>query len=154
MVRPLNDAVGSLAPALDRVSVMTRYGVTQSIVMVVSCTLLTLVWGANGAAISAGLTVIVGFAIFYRYLLKDTVDVDYRGIFAVPLTAALIGAVASLATRWVWTPDGRLAVIIYKGVVFSVTFAVVMLILGRKALVLRAQRLIGAALGRGQSSSE
>jgi PST family polysaccharide transporter len=77
MVRPLNDAVGSLAPTLGRVEVMRWYGIIQSVVMVITCTALTLLWGAHGAAISAGITVVVGFAIFAVTLLRPAVDIDY-----------------------------------------------------------------------------
>ncbi len=153
MVRPLNDAVGSLAPALKRVHVMTRYGIVQSVVMVVTCTALTLLWGANGAAISAGITVIVGFAIFCRDLLKDSVDVDYRGIFGLPLAAVAVSAAITLVMGWLWTPEMRLAAIVYKGGMFSLVFVAVLLVLGRNTLLARAQRLIHAALGRGEPSS-
>jgi O-antigen/teichoic acid export membrane protein len=148
MVRPLNDAVGSLAPTLGRVEVVKRYGIVQSVVMVISCTALTLLWGANGAAISAGITVVVGFAIFAVTLLRPAVDIDYVGIFAPPLISVALGTGATIGASMVWLPDGALLALLYKGAIFSAVFGLCLLVVGRQALIRRITRIYGALIGK------
>lgn len=148
MVRPLNDAVGSLATIVGRNDILRRYGIIQAVVMVISCTVLTLVWGAYGAAISAGLTVVIALAFLIQKLLIPTVDINYRAIFAPPLLSVIVGAVVALGAPLIWKPEGLLAAMLYKGAIFSIIFALMLLVVGREAMIMRVQRIYGALVGR------
>jgi O-antigen/teichoic acid export membrane protein len=144
MVRPLNDSLGALAPTLNRVHVIARYGIIQSAVMVIACSLLTWIWGAYGAAISAGLTVVVGFVVLYYYLLRGTVDIDYLATFGPPVTASVLGAAAAVAGFLMWTPASLPVTILYKGAIFSLVFGLCLMLLGRQSLLRRMRRLRSA----------
>jgi peptidoglycan biosynthesis protein MviN/MurJ (putative lipid II flippase) len=124
----------------------------QSAVMLILGTLFTLLWGANGAALSAGLTVVVGFYLLYHGLLRDTVDVNYAHILLPPLLAAGLAAGAVYLALRLFTPPERLALMIYKGIVFSLTYGVVMIIVARDKLFGLAERLYQATFGTGQQS--
>jgi len=140
LFRPLNDSVGGLAMALGKPKVQMWYGVMQSVAMLTVCTVLTLLWGANGAAISAGVVVIAGFALFYATLLRPHVDVDYAGIFGVPVLgmilagAALVGAGALL-------PESTkpLPAFLLKGLAFGLVYLGVLWLLRRQDLIEKAR---------------
>ena len=150
MVRPLNDSIGALAPTLGRFDVDMRFGIVESVVMLVSCTALTLLWGANGAALSAGLTVVVGFYIFYRSLLRPYVDVNYRAIFVPPLLALALGTGVALLAMKVYAPPELWGTLFYKGAIFSGVYGAALLALGRQNLISRLRRLYSVTLGAGR----
>lgn len=154
LFRPLSDSTGGLAAVLDRVKVVRKFGIVMSVVMLVSCTLLTLLWGANGAALSAGLTILIGFYILWRGLVKPFVDIDYRGIFGPPIAGALLGSLlAWLAMQW-RQPVGRIPLMLYKGGIFSIIYALTLLALSRDKLFARLNRLWTAVFGaRSQPTS-
>jgi PST family polysaccharide transporter len=152
IVRPLNDSIGSLAAILGRLKVQMRFGIAQSVVMLVFGTLLTLLWGANGAALAAGLTVVIGFYLLERGLLHDTVDINYRQIFLAPALAAALAAGSVYLALQLFSPPERLILMLYKGSIFSLTYGVVMIIVAREKLFGLAARLYQATFGSGQQN--
>jgi O-antigen/teichoic acid export membrane protein len=152
IVRPLNDSIGSLAPTLGRLKVQMRFGIVQSAMMLVFGTLFTLLWGANGAALSAGLTVVVGFYLLEHGLLRDTVEINYTQIFLAPALAVALAAGSVFLALRLFTPPERLALMLYKGSIFSLTYGLVMIIVARDKLFGLAARLYQATFGTGQQS--
>jgi O-antigen/teichoic acid export membrane protein len=150
IVRPLNDSIGSLAATLGRLKVQMRFGIVQSVVMLVLGTVFTLLWGANGAALSAGLTVVIGFYLLYDGLLRDTVDINYAQIFLAPALAAALAAGSVFLALQLYSPPERLVLMIYKGIVFSLTYGLVMIIVARDKLLGLAARLHQATFSTGQ----
>jgi lipopolysaccharide exporter len=147
LFRPLADSTGGLAAVLDRVKVVQRAGIVMSVVMLVSSTALTLLWGANGAAVSAGLTIVMGFYIYWRGLVKPFVDIDYKNVFGPPIAGALLGALLVwVAMQW-WQPVERVPLMLYKGGIFSITYALTLLAISRDKLLARLRRLWKAVFG-------
>ncbi|MGF1503832.1 MAG: oligosaccharide flippase family protein [Anaerolineae bacterium] len=151
LFRPMNDSIGSLAPTLDRVEVQRLYGITQSVTMLVAATVLTLGFarlfasptaGALGAALAAGLTVVVGFAVLYHGLLRDTVDVHYAQVFAVPLLASAVATAAAFGVHAAVAPLSPWVGLGIKFASFSLVYLLVLLAFNRARLIGRITQVI------------
>jgi len=135
LFRPLNDSIGGISTVVDRNQVQTLYGIVQSVTMLVLGTGLTLLWGANGAALAAGLTVVVGFGVQYWKVLRIHVDIDYARIFlpaAVSVGAATLAVFAGLT---LWTPPTLITILLYKAAIFSVVYLLMIYITDRERLM-------------------
>ena len=148
LMRPLNDSVGSLAATLGLVQVNTLYGAVQSVIMLVGCTALTLIWGAHGAALTAGVAATAGMMVFYLRLLRPHVDVNYFRVFFGPTIASASGAAVALVGLSLWKLGGLLEITAFKSVVFSMVYVAVLLLIGRQSLIERVQWLIGVIRGQ------
>ena len=135
LLRPILDGTGGIPIVLGRPDVRSKQAILESAVMLSAGTILILRFGAIGAAISAGLVVSVTLGGLYFWYVKDSLDVEWRRIFLVPILSIIA---ASGLTYWVglqvtdWPALGRLAI---KTGAFGITFAVLILLLHRAALV-------------------
>ncbi len=147
LFRPLVDSIGSLAQPLGLLHVKMRYGIAQSVAMIVLASLLTWRFGAAGAAVSAGLVVIIGFVIFYRDLLRPHVDVRYGAVFGAPLLVTAVASAATLLVFRAWAPPERWQLLLLKTALFFAVYGGLLLILARRRLLdrLRALRRVARA---------
>ena len=101
LLRPIFDDVGELFTAVGQPRKIGRIQVMQAIAMIVLATPLVWLFAAKGAAISAGLVMLLGVALAYKDL-GEHVTLDLWGIFAVPVAVCLVAAGLGAAILWRW----------------------------------------------------
>jgi len=135
MVRPLMDDAGGLLTAIGHPRITGHTLVAEAGALLVLCPLLTSRWGAEGAAASVGLIVLVGLLVWYFVFLPRFVDLSYRRMLLWPVISVGASAAAGLAVaRW-----GGLGVGLAGGAAklaaMAVVYVVAMLVLdGRQTL--------------------
>jgi len=95
LLRPLYDTSGSVMVAVGKEKTLSHIGITLSMFMLICVTPMVYFGGVNGAALGIGLMVLLGY-IMQMFKLKETVAIDYVGIFAVPTISLIIAAYCSL----------------------------------------------------------
>jgi O-antigen/teichoic acid export membrane protein len=130
VLRPLMDDAGGLLTALGHPKVAARTFVGQAVALLVLCPALACPLGATGAAVSIGLVVAGGLAVWYVRVLPRFLDVAYRRVFPVPLLlSAAVGTEAGfVAAAWARFDVG-LAGGVLKLAVLCVVYAVVLVAL-------------------------
>lgn len=140
-MRPLNDTTGSLITTMGDSHIMRNAGLIVSIFMLVTCTGLTLWIGAIGAALSAGLAVILRMVILYWQGLRHYADVNYRQVFVPPLLAigSAVGVVwlsqAMLSTK------SLLVMLVIKTIIFGLIYLAVLMTLQGRYIIRKSQAL-------------
>ncbi len=148
LFRPLNDSIGGLATVMDRNRVQTTFGIVQSVSMLVLGTLLTIAFGANGAALAAGLTVVFGFALLYWKLLRIYVDISYQAIFGPAVLAVIMAAATAYVAAWLLTTSVLIISLLLKFVVFSVVYLSTLYLIDRERLLTMLQQIRANLLNR------
>jgi O-antigen/teichoic acid export membrane protein len=87
IIRPLIDNAGMLFIAVGQPRRATVSAVIQALALMAFATPLTLKYGAVGTSIGVGIAFVIGFA-FISYYVKQTVQLSFREVLAVPLAAA------------------------------------------------------------------
>lgn len=151
LFRPLNDSIGGLATVMDRNRVQTTFGIVQSVSMLVLGTTLTIFFGANGAALAAGLTVVFGFILLYWKLLRVYVDINYGAIFGPALLAVTLASVSTLLVAGYWKPEFLVFSLLYKAVIFSVVYLLTLYLTDRVRLLAMVQQIRTSLFSSGQT---
>ena len=103
LVRPMLDDAGGLLTAVGRPKITGRTLLAQAGALVVLCPLFTSWRGAEGAAMSVGLVVLVGLVVWYVGFLPRVVDVAWRRMLLWPLVSLAVASAAAIgvgATAW------------------------------------------------------
>jgi len=135
LARPLLDDAGGLLTAVGRPRITGRTLLVQAAALVVLCPVLTWWSGAEGAAMSVGLVVAAGLAVWYVGFLPRFVDVAWRRMLLCPLVSLAVATGAALAVE----PVTRLGVGLAGGALrlgaLALAYAAAMVALdGRQAL--------------------
>lgn len=113
LMRPIFDDVGELFAAVGRPKTVGRIQVAQALAMIATATPAVYFFKAEGAAIAAGVVMLVGVILAYRRV-GEHVTIDYRGIFAVPMATCLAAAAIGALVLWHWPVQGDLARLLAK----------------------------------------
>lgn len=97
VLRPLLDDAQSLFIAVGHPRRFTIATVIQAIVLVLVATPLTIQYSAIGTAIGVGIAFVVGLGVTYYFVRRTLPALDLREAFGVPILAALITLVVSVA---------------------------------------------------------
>ncbi|HPD17374.1 MAG TPA: oligosaccharide flippase family protein [Planctomycetota bacterium] len=97
ILRPLMDDAGGLLTAVGRPKTCGHTLVGQALALLALCPLFTWRWGAQGAAASVGLVVLVGLALWYARFLPRVVDIAYAHMLLWPLLGLGAAGAAALA---------------------------------------------------------
>jgi len=144
LLRPIRESFSGLATAVKRNDVVSKIGIIQTVAMLVFCTIFTLLWGANGAALSAGLTTAAGLIVLYREILQHYVDVNYREALLMPGLATLLGAVVTIAASFVYLPAQPWPALLYKMTIFSAIYIGTLFLTARSRLLMFLNMLLGS----------
>jgi O-antigen/teichoic acid export membrane protein len=147
LLRPLRESFSGLAAVLDRIVVMRTIGIAQTITMLVSGTVLTLLWDAHGAAVSAGLTAFVAMYILYRGVLRGNVDVNYVRILFPPVVATATAAAVTMLISGQYLPEQPWLALLFKIGIFAGTYLAVLILTARRRILHIAQVLVRSFLG-------
>ena len=150
-LRPLMDDAGSLLAAVGQTRVAGHTLLGEAAALLVLCPLLTWQLGAEGAAVSVGLVVVGGLAVWYIRYLPRHLAVAYRSILLWPLVSVGLGTAAGAGVA-AWA---RLGVGLAGGVVklltLSVVYAVALLALDGRQTVADLRTLRRHAFGSADS---
>ncbi len=136
VLRPLLDDTGALFTAIGKPKRITTVLVVQALTLIVVATPLTLAFDAIGTAVGVGVTFIVGIGLTYRFV-SQTIAIDLMRLF-LPTTIAAIGSVVTyfaLAGLIELNALPLFARVVVKGGIAVGTFAVLVLLLERNALL-------------------
>ncbi len=97
LARPLLDDAGGLLTAVGRPHVTGRTLLAQAAALVVLCPAFTRWRGAEGAAISVGVVVLGGLAVWYGAFLPQVVDMAWRSMLLSPLLSLALASAAAIA---------------------------------------------------------
>jgi len=97
IARPMMDDAGGLLTAVGRPGLTSKTLVAEAAVLTLICPLLTLAFGAAGAAVSVGAVVVCGVTVWYAAVLPKFVDIGYARMLLWPLLATAVAAGAGMA---------------------------------------------------------
>ena len=150
-LRPLMDDAGSLLAAVGQTRVAGHTLLGEAAALLVLCPLLTWRLGAQGAAVSVGLVVVGGLAVWYIRYLPRHLAVAYRSILLWPLVSVGLGTAAGAGVA-VWAGLGvGLAGGVVKLLTLSVVYAVALLALDGRQTVADLRTLRRHAFGSADS---
>jgi len=142
MARPLMDDAGGLLTAVGHPRITGHTLLAEAAALVVLCPLMTVLWGAQGAAASVGLVVLGGLAVWYTVYLPRFVDLSLRRLLLWPAAGLAAGAAAGMCVGAFAGLGIGLAGGLARLAAAAAAYAAVLLLLdGRQALAdLRALR--------------
>jgi len=131
IARPMMDDAGGLLTAVGRPGLTSRTLIAEAVALTLICPIVTVLFGAPGAAVSVGAVVVCGLAYWYASVLPRFVDIGYVRVLLWPLaaSAAALGAGMTVPLEPGWAGGAaRLAAV-------AIAYGIVLFLLdGRQAL--------------------
>lgn len=125
-LRPIMDGTFSLPIAMGMPKILSAVGIVQTLLMVFLCTILTYLYGAAGAAISAGIVVLVGLTLISKYFVVKHLDVDYIKIFVPSIMSLMLAVSGTFIMLHYYPISNMLLRFIFKIVTIGVIYIFVL----------------------------
>ncbi|GFP22716.1 hypothetical protein HKBW3S09_00184 [Candidatus Hakubella thermalkaliphila] len=148
LMRPLQDAMGSVSTALGKVREYSHLSILQGILMFTLTPVMTYFYQAKGAAISVGLIVLLGVVLLQRSL-RERIEINNFRIYLYPGVAALASSLAYLGVFLNYEFTLNLWFVLFSkiGLLLLVYLSVLFLLEGR-VLVARFRYLLSVVYGK------
>ncbi|GFP38055.1 hypothetical protein HKBW3S44_01735, partial [Candidatus Hakubella thermalkaliphila] len=148
LMRPLQDAMGSVSTALGKVREYSHLSILQGILMFTLPPVMTYFYQAKGAAISVGLIVLLGVVLLQRSL-RERIEINNFRIYLYPGVAALASSLAYLGVFLNYEFTLNLWFVLFSkiGLLLLVYLSVLFLLEGR-VLVARFRYLLSVVYGK------
>jgi len=133
LLDPIKATIGSVFVAIGLPEVVTRIRMWQAGVMLAGLFTLGPLWGISGVALAVDVMLFFGIALLLREV-RPYIQFSSRALFGVPVLA--LGAGLAVAAAWQALSDAALAwqTAAWKGTVFSLVYAGILLALERSDL--------------------
>jgi lipopolysaccharide exporter len=139
-LRPIYDDCGELFTAVGRPEVSSKILILQAVIVLVLCPPMAWLYGASGAAVAVGISMLIGVVRAYQ-MVPRYVNFQYWSIFA-PASAACAAATAvTYAAASAAAPAGTVGILFFKGGVFAAVYALVLVLADGKNLLRDFQRI-------------
>ncbi len=135
LLRPIFDDGGSLCTAIGRPEIPTKLVTIQAVWVLLSAPLLTYFYGANGAAISVGIAMLIGVLLTYSKYLPKYIDISFRATFIPPIISIVAGLFVYLLLSQYITAPNMILIVAYKTSVVGLTYMAVLFLIERERLL-------------------
>ncbi|GFP32636.1 hypothetical protein HKBW3S42_00942 [Candidatus Hakubella thermalkaliphila] len=148
LMRPLQDAMGSVSIALGKVKEYSHLSILQGILMFTLTPVMVYFYQARGAAISVGLIVLFGVVLLQRSL-RERIEINNFRIYLYPGVAALVSSLAYLGIflNYEFTFNLWFVLFLKIGLLLLVYSSVLFLLEG-KVLIGRFRYLLSVVYGK------
>lgn len=146
LLRPILDDTGALFTAVGRPRIINNILLVQAGWVFLTCPPMVYLFGANGAAISVDIALLIGVMLAYRRL-RGYVDIPYGETFLPPAIAAALAIAAISILSWcVPIPNMVIKFVVKLGLIGTV-YLIVLLALEGRHLVIRGKHIYGLIRG-------
>ena len=111
--------------------------------MLILCSILTYFYGAAGAAISAGVVVLVGIIMISKFFVMKYLEIDYKKIFIPPLISLSLAVIAVFAVLHYFPVSDLIIRFIVKTSVIGLVYILVLFAMEGKELSEKIKYIYG-----------